>query len=90
MLPVVRGDAVTRQQIVLYSLQLIAITLLLFAFQLMGWVYFFSALMLNGLLLWLVIVLARDKGKAAAKRVYKFSQLYLALLFLAMVVDKVR
>jgi protoheme IX farnesyltransferase len=90
MLPVVRGDAVTRQQIVLYSVQLIAITLLLFAFQLMGWVYFFSALILNGLLLWLVIVLARDKGKAAAKRLYKFSQLYLALLFLAMVIDKVR
>jgi protoheme IX farnesyltransferase len=90
MLPVVRGDAVTRQQIVLYSLQLIAITLLLFAFQLMGWVYFISALMLNGLFLWLVIVLARDKGKAAAKRLYKFSQLYLALLFLAMVIDKLR
>jgi protoheme IX farnesyltransferase len=88
MLPVVRGDAVTRQQIVLYSVQLVAITLLLFAFQLMGWVYFISALLLNGLFLWLVLVLARDKGKAAAKRLYKFSQLYLALLFLAMVIDK--
>ncbi len=89
MLPVVRGDAVTRQQIVLYSMQLVAITLLLFAFQLMGWVYFISALILNGLFLWLALVLARDKGKAAAKRLYKFSQLYLALLFLAMVIDKI-
>lgn len=89
MLPVVRGDAETRYQIVLYSLQLVAITLLLFAFQLMGWIYFVSALALNGLFLWLAFVLARDKGKAAAKRLYKFSQLYLALLFLAMVIDKI-
>jgi protoheme IX farnesyltransferase len=87
MLPVVRGESETRRQIWLYSLQLVAITLLIFAFRMLGWVYLVLALALNGLFLWYAFRLTREMDKPAAKRLYKFSQLYLALLFAAMVID---
>jgi protoheme IX farnesyltransferase len=91
MLPVVAGDTETRKQILLYTLQMIAITLLLFAFQLMGWIYFVAALLLNALFLARALKLWRlpETDKALAKRLYKFSQSYLALLFFAMVLDKI-
>ncbi|HKZ85102.1 MAG TPA: heme o synthase [Anaerolineae bacterium] len=87
MLPVVRGEAETRRHIWLYSLQMVAVTLLLFAFHMLGWVYLALALVLNGLFLWYAYRLTREMDKPAARRLYKFSQLYLALLFVAMVVD---
>ncbi len=91
MLPVVAGDTETRKQILLYSLQMVAVTLLLFAFQLMGWIYFVAALLLNAMFLARALKLwrLRETDKALAKRLYKFSQSYLALLFLAMVLDKI-
>jgi protoheme IX farnesyltransferase len=87
MLPVARGESETRRQIWLYSLQLVAVTLLIFAFRMLGWVYLALALVLNGLFLWHAFRLTREMDKPAARRLYKFSQLYLALLFAAMVVD---
>ncbi len=91
MLPVVAGDTETRKQILLYTLQMIAVTLLLFAFQMMGWIYFVAALLLNAMFLARALKLWRlpDTDKALAKRLYKFSQSYLALLFLAMILDKI-
>jgi len=91
MLPVVAGDTETRKQILLYTLQMIAVTLLLFAFGMMGWIYFAAALLLNAMFLARALKLWRlpDTDKALAKRLYKFSQSYLALLFLAMVLDKI-
>ena len=91
MLPVVAGETETRKQILLYTLQLIAVTLLLFAFQMMGWIYLAAALLLNAMFLARALKLWRlpDTDKALAKRLYKFSQSYLALLFLAMVLDKI-
>ena len=87
MLPVARGEAETRRQIWLYSLQLVAVTLLVFAFRLAGGLYLALALALNGLFLWLALRLTREMDKPAAKRLYKYSQLYLALLFAALVID---
>ena len=87
MLPVARGEAETRRHIWLYSLQLAAVTLLLFAFRLLGWVYLGLAIALNGLFLWLAFRLTREMDKPAARRLYKYSQLYLALLFSAMAID---
>ena len=91
MLPVVAGEDETRKQILLYTIQMIAITLLLFAFHMMGWIYFVAALLLNAVFLARALKLWRlpQTDKALAKRLYKFSQLYLALLFFAMVVDKI-
>ncbi|HTP11409.1 MAG TPA: heme o synthase [Anaerolineae bacterium] len=91
MLPVVAGDTETRKQILLYTLQMIAVTLLLFAFRMMGWIYFAAALLLNAMFLVRALKLWRlpETDKALAKRLYKFSQSYLALLFLAMILDKI-
>ncbi|HJW84051.1 MAG TPA: heme o synthase, partial [Anaerolineae bacterium] len=87
MLPVVRGEPETRRHIWLYSLQLVAVTLLIFAFRMLGWVYLALALMLNALFLWYAFRLTREMDKPAARRLYRFSQVYLALLFAAMVID---
>jgi protoheme IX farnesyltransferase len=91
MLPVVVGEAETRKQIVLYTLQLVAITLVMFALQMMGWIYFAGALVLNAVFIWRAVKLARlpETDKALARRLYKYSQSYLALLFLVMVIDKI-
>ncbi|MEA2390775.1 MAG: heme o synthase [Solirubrobacteraceae bacterium] len=87
MMPVVRGEAETRRQILLYSGLLVAITLLPFAGGLFGGVYAVAAALLGGAFLTLAYVLQRDAERRAALRLYLFSLLYLALLFCAMVAD---
>ena len=87
MLPVVRGEQETRRQIVLYSLLLVAVTLLPFAGRLFDGIYLASALVLGGVLMWLALRLSRRADKRSALRLYLFSLAYLALLFGAMVVD---
>ncbi len=89
MLPVVRGDRETARQIVLYSVVLVAITLLPFALREAGLVYFVSALALGGAFLWLAVALQRDTTRRRAGLLFHFSLLYLALLFVAMAVDAV-
>lgn len=91
MLPVVVGEKETRRQIVLYTLQLVAITLVMFALQMMGWIYFVGAVLLGAVFLARAVRLWRlpETDKALARRLYKFSQSYLALLFLFMVIDKI-
>jgi protoheme IX farnesyltransferase len=87
MLPVVRGEDETRWQILLYTLLLVAVTLLPFAGQLFDWVYLVAALGLGGAFTLLAVVLRRRKDRRSALRLYLFSLAYLALLFTAMVVD---
>jgi protoheme IX farnesyltransferase len=89
MLPVVRGEPETRRQIVLYSLLLVAITLIPFSLQDMGALYLIAALALGGRLVYLAFQLMQDHSKATARRLYVYSNAYLALLFLAMVVDHI-
>lgn len=87
MMPVARGEPETRRQIVLYSLLMVAITLLPFSVRDLGFVYLFSALVLGGWFLYLAVRLLRDQSKRTARRLYYYSNAYLALLFLAMVLD---
>ncbi len=89
MLPVVRGDSETRRQIYLYTWLLAAVTVLPFAGQLFGVFYLVSSLLLNAVFLLLATLLIRKPGKRSARRLYLYSLLYLALLFSAMLVDKV-
>lgn len=89
MLPVIRGDAETRWQILLYSVLLVALSLVLAAFQLMGMLYFVSAIGLGAVFLYYAVRLWRDATLRAAKHLYLYSMLYLALLFVAMAVDRV-
>ena len=87
MLPVVRGDRETARQIVWYSVALVAGTLVPVAFGVFGLVYGVAALALGGLLLWWSVALLRDTSRPKAVRVFHYSMLYLALLFVAMAVD---
>ena len=87
MLPVVRGERETRRQIVLYSLLLVAVTLLPFAGRLFDGINLASALLLGGALMFLALRLSRRADKMSALRLYLFSLAYLALLFGAMVLD---
>ena len=89
MLPVVRGDRETARQIVLYSVVLVAITLLPFALREVGLVYLVSALALGGAFLWLAVALQRDTTRRRAGLLFHYSLLYLALLFVAMAVDAI-
>ncbi len=87
MMPVARGEAETRRQIVLYSLLMVAITLMPFSLQDLGVVYFATATVLGGWFLYLAVKLWRDQSKRTARKLYYYSNGYLALLFLAMVID---
>jgi protoheme IX farnesyltransferase len=87
MLPVVRGERETRRQIVLYSLLLVAVTMLPFAGRLFDGIYLVAALVLGGALMTLALRLSRHADRMSALRLYLFSLAYLALLFTAMVAD---
>ncbi len=89
MMPVARGEQVTRIQILLYSIQLFLITLLPAPLQMLGLFYFLAAAALGVILLRMALRLIRAADKAAARRMYKYSTAYLAFLFLAMILDQV-
>jgi protoheme IX farnesyltransferase len=87
MLPVVRGEAETRRQILLYSVLLYGVTQLPFSGGGFGLVYLVASLLLNGLFIAGAVRLYRRADRRSALRLYLFSLAYLALLFAAMVVD---
>ncbi|MBI3242996.1 MAG: protoheme IX farnesyltransferase [Chloroflexi bacterium] len=89
MLPVVWGEAETRRQIFLYSLIVVALTLLLTPARVTGLFYLGAAALLGLILLIHAGVLLRGGTNKQAWRMYKYSSYYLALLFLAMVVDRI-
>ncbi|HEY6963350.1 MAG TPA: heme o synthase [Gaiellaceae bacterium] len=89
MLPVTRGERETARQIVLYTLLMIAVTLVPVAFGTFGVVYGVSALLLGGVFLWLALELRRTMERVVAVKLFHFSLLYLALLFVAMAIDTV-
>ena len=87
MLPVVRGEAETHRQIILYTVLLLVASCVLVTTHAVGMVYLVSAILLGGGLLMLALQLAREKTLVSARRVFWFSNYYLALLFAVMVVD---
>ncbi len=89
MLPVVVGEQETSYQIWLYSVLLIGLTLLPVTFHMAGWLYFAAALLLGFRFLQLAWKLWHNAtDKAVSRKLYKFSQSYLALLFLIMAIDR--
>ena len=89
MAPLVWGEGETKDQMLWYTLILVPLTLMPVAFGAFGWLYFVAALVLGVMLLVGVIrVRAATQWTKLAWKVYKFSLLYLALLFVAMVVDR--
>ena len=89
MAPLVWGEAETKRQMFWYTLILLPLTILPFTFGALGMVYMVSAVVLGLIFLWGVIRVMREEAWIpAAWWLYKFSLLYLALLFAAMVVDR--
>jgi protoheme IX farnesyltransferase len=87
MLPVVRGDQETRWQIFLYTIELVVLTLVLPLFGLGGGIYFVAAILLGALLLYSAWKLWRGEGHKVAWKMYRHSSMYLAFLFLALMID---
>lgn len=87
MLPVVRGEDETKRQILLWTLVMIAVTILPVASGAAGAFYLVAALALGGIFLYLAWRLARDPGIRWARATFHYSLLYLALIFVALVVD---
>ena len=89
MAPLVWGERETMRQMMWYNVILIALSLLPATFGAFGIIYLVSASVLGAILLIGVIrVSTSTEWTKPAWRVYKFSLLYLALLFLAMVIDR--
>lgn len=89
MLPVVAGEEETRWQMLLYSVLMVGISLLLTPLGAMGWIYLVLAFVLGLLFLRDAWNVWRKGDQASIWRLYKYSLLYLALLFAAMVLDRV-
>ena len=96
MLPVVKGVATTRRYIVLYTIVVVALTILLLTTRSVGWVYLSAAVVLGGIFLYMAWRLANANrpgqqaaGMGRARALYFYSLVYLALIFTAIVVDSV-
>jgi protoheme IX farnesyltransferase len=87
MLPVVAGEEETRRQVFLYTILLVAVSLLLTPFG-MSWMYLAGAVALGGWFLRLAWRLLTDPSKAAARTTFFYSIWYLAGLFAVMVADR--
>ncbi len=87
MLPVVRGEAETRRQILLYTVLLYAVTQLPFCAGGFGGIYLAASLVLGLGFIAGAVRLYRRADRRSALQLYLFSLAYLALLFCAMVLD---
>ena len=87
MLPVVEGSAETRNQILIYSVALVMVSLAMVSFGGMGKVYLGSAMVLGAPMFLLSFRLWKKDTDARAMRVFHFSIFYLTVLFIAMMAD---
>jgi heme o synthase len=90
MLPVVRGNEETARQILLYTVLMVAVSLVFGAVGAMGLIYLISAVLLGGVFLAYAIRLQRTcSSEKVAMQLFRYSITYLGLLFAAMAVDVV-
>jgi protoheme IX farnesyltransferase len=87
MLPVTHGTEFTRLSVFLYSLVLFAGSLLPFVIGMSGWLYLLTAVLLGAWFVLLAFMLWRDYSDLLARKTFRFSILYLSLLFAALLVD---
>jgi heme o synthase len=87
MLPVTHGQQFTRLHILLYSIALMATTALPFVIGMSGWLYFLCAMVLGALFVWYAWKLYRQYSDELSRKLFRFSILYLSLLFAALLVD---
>jgi len=87
MLPVTHGRRFTQLMIVLYTLVLVGVSLLPFAIRMSGFIYLAAAVALGGLFLAYAVQLYKDYSDALARATFRYSIVYLAALFSALLVD---
>lgn len=88
MLPVVKGDRNTVAQIAGYGVLTFVVSLLPMLLPKVGWIYAGGATVLSAILLGMCVELYRDVTRPKAVRLFHFSMIYLALLFLVLAIDR--
>lgn len=87
MLPVTHGIAFTKLNIVIYTLMLIAVTLMPFLTHMSGVLYLLAACGLGAGFLYHALILYRSEGDQHAMKTFGYSIFYLSALFIALLVD---
>ena len=87
MLPVTHGKPYTRLQVLFYTLILFAVSLLPFVVRMSGWLYFAAAIVLGGVFVAYAVRIYWAYTDALAQKTFRYSILYLALIFAALLVD---
>ncbi|MDP1673172.1 MAG: heme o synthase [Burkholderiales bacterium] len=87
MLPVTHGDKFTRLHVLLYTIILLACSTLPFVTRLSGLPYLFAALGLGAVFMYYAVKIYTDYSDALARRTFRYSILYLTLLFAALLID---
>lgn len=87
MLPVTHGEAFTLLHILLYTVILVVVSIMPYGLGMSGLIYLVSTILLNAVFLWYVIGLYRKYSDDLAKATFKYSILYLTLIFAALLVD---
>jgi protoheme IX farnesyltransferase len=87
MLPVTHGDKFTRLHVLLYTIILLACSTLPFVTRLSGLPYLTAALALGAVFMFYAVKIYTDYSDALARRTFRYSILYLTLIFAALLVD---
>jgi protoheme IX farnesyltransferase len=87
MLPVTHGRKFTQLHVLLYTLILVACSLLPFAYGMSGWLYLAAAAVLGGIFIAYAVRIYVDYSDALARRTFRYSIVYLAVLFAALLAD---
>ena len=91
MLPAAWGELEARRHIILYSILLVIVSIMPFLFHGLGWIYLIGAVLLGAYFLMLAARLwfTKDSAKPIARKLYHYSNGYLAMIFFLMVVDAI-
>ena len=87
MLPVTHGDKFTRLHVLFYTVILVAVTLLPFATRMSGLIYVIAAGTLGAVFLYYAVRIYRDYSDRLAQTTFRYSIVYLTLLFSALLID---
>jgi protoheme IX farnesyltransferase len=87
MLPITHGQQFTRLHILLYSIALLATTLLPYIVGMSGWLYLIAAVVLGVMFIGYAFKLYRAYSDELSRKLFRFSILYLSLLFVALLAD---
>lgn len=87
MLPVTHGEKFTLLQILLYTIILAIVTMMPFSVGMAGLIYLVVATILNVIFLYYVVMLYRKYSDKLSMKIFRYSILYLGLIFLALLID---